>query len=115
MAHTRTDRMKTPPGPHAMTAQAGAVAFAWYLRTGHGDSIHFGTEPPECLLSHKWKPLYATPPAAVPVEALEGLVGEWRNLAKTGTFTNGSGEAFREALNDCADELTQLIKERSNG
>ena len=57
----------------------------------------------------------ATQPAAVSVEALEGLVTEWRKLAKTGTFTNGSGGAFREALNDCADELTALIKERSNG
>lgn len=37
------------------------LPFAWYLRTGHGNAIHFGTEPPDCLLSHEWKPVYERP------------------------------------------------------
>jgi len=42
-------------------------------------------------------------------EAIAALPAKWRNDAETGVFTNGSGDAFREALNDCADELDAAI------
>lgn len=50
----------------------------------------------------QWREYAHTPPAAVSVEALEGLVERLRN------DTFGSQDAI-------AAELTTLIKERSNG
>ena len=67
---------------------------------------------------------YTTPPAAVPVEALEGLVRATEYLAGFEplpqnrdddpcviTISSGELRRFRKAR----DELTKLIKEHSNG
>jgi hypothetical protein len=46
-----------------------AVPTGWYLRTGHGDSIHFGPKPPACLMPEAWRPFYATPQRAPGVDS----------------------------------------------
>lgn len=68
-----------------------------------------------------------TPPAAVSVEALEGLVADWREEAAKTRASAGRAQrrgdlgtadvnfAFAQNIEAHADELTQLIKDRSNG
>lgn len=56
-----------------------------------------------------------TPPAAVPVEALEGLVGDLRDGGNAHEPTDDFLRGLRAGKRQAADELTQLIKERSNG
>lgn len=71
-----------------------------------------------------WIPVYTTPPAAVSVEALEGLVAVKIAQAKNADRKVGSpyAQGAASAIRVFADELTQLIerskeliKERSNG
>ena len=62
--------------------------------------------------------LYTTPLAAVPVEALEELVAKWReqiDANRKKPFRTAEEGAMCDTLDQSADELTTLIKERSNG
>lgn len=98
----------------SMTAQAGAVAWLYqYIEDGIAQAdltlIRFLPSWVEAKQAQE-TPLYALPPAAVPVEALEGLVAELRNEA--GDWTSGD---VRAAYNRISDRIERLIKERSNG
>lgn len=74
----------------------GELPFAWYLRTGHGNAIHFGTEPPDCLLSHEWKPVYERP-------------------APTGVYAAGKVDALVKLAKYCADSLEAELNARYAG
>ena len=96
-----------------MTAQAGAVAWRavatengsspqtlWIAMPVSSWAIHDAANG-ICTIEYA----YATPPAAVPVEALEGLALAWEAEAHSDRLNSGH----------CAYALRQLIKERSNG
>jgi hypothetical protein len=57
----RYDDYTTAASPQVKDGEA--VPTGWYLRTGHGDSIHFGPKPPACLMPEAWRPFYAAPAA----------------------------------------------------
>lgn len=95
-----------------MTAQAGAVAYIDLADTPYGRGWTTSHEPLQMPVGR-----YLHESAAVPVEALEGLVAKWN-----GPFHGRSSrvdEGARLTYKRCADELDQLlqrlIKERSNG
>ena len=105
-----------------MTAQAGAVAWRavatengsspqtlWIAMPVSSWAIH-DEAAGICTIEYA----YTTPPAAVPVEALEGLVKLKEAYCRCDGTQEAEDAAILTILNKI-DELTQLIKERSNG
>lgn len=45
----------------------------YLLRTGHGDHVHVGSEPPECLLRDAWRPYVDRDAVAELIEAAKEL------------------------------------------
>lgn len=89
--------------------KAGAVA---EVKAGAFGTKYLAVADPDAL--QVGAKFYAVPPAAVPVEALEGLVGEL--MARSNRRTRSEYDAGKaDAYELAADELTALIKERSNG
>jgi hypothetical protein len=63
--------------------------FAWYLRTGHGDAIHFGTEPPQCAMRDAWKPLYGGAVVDELIEAAKKVEADLENATSIMTRKPG--------------------------
>lgn len=118
---------RLPAGEYSLyTAPPAAVpvGWRWLWADGSRASEWFDGLPTEAAIRNGAEKgahvEYLTPPAAVLVEALEGLVAKWREEAvairarATGRWAAMTADDAR-SLEKRADELTQLIKERSNG
>lgn len=70
------------------------------MRTGHGDRIHFGPKPPECVMRDEWKPLFGGPDFDELIVAAQSFVNS------AGCDMTDRGDCRVCAMRDALDKLT---------